>query len=259
MAADVRSEIAGGGSASEDGDADPLAADGGVAALRFRDPARARDLAAALERLVREHRPRADLGDARLRQPRAGDRALRPARHLPARPRRHHGPGLPGLRHRRARGRRGGGARASRACASPPTATCCASRARPARSPTRRPRARTSTSSTASRRRSSWRARRPAEEVVFFATGFETTAVATAAVAAGRSAAELLGALGAQVHPAGDGDRRRDAGHTRRGLPRRRPRRDHHRLGRSSSRSSSATACRWWSPASSRSTSSPAW
>jgi hydrogenase expression/formation protein HypD len=33
---------------------DPLAADGGVAALRFRDPARARDLAEALERLVRE-------------------------------------------------------------------------------------------------------------------------------------------------------------------------------------------------------------
>ena len=42
---------------------------------------------------------------------------------------------------------------------------------------------------------------------------------------------ELLRALGAQVHPAGDGDRRRDAGDARRGVPRRRPRRHDHRLG----------------------------
>ena len=100
---------------------------------------------------------------------------------LPARPERHHGAWLSGLHHRPARDRRSGRARAGRASASPPTATWCACRAARARWPTRRRPARTSTSSTASRRR--WRS--PAARTSRWCssrTGFETTAVATAAV-----------------------------------------------------------------------------
>ena len=48
----------------------------------------------------------------------------------------------------------------------------------------------------------------------------------------------FFGALGAQVHPAGDGDRRRDAGHARRGIPRRRATPPRSPAGASSSRSS---------------------
>ena len=91
-------------------------------------------------------------------------------------------------------------------------------------------RRRASTSSTAWRRRSSSRAH-TTDEVVFFATGFETTAVATAAVILAGLAAELLGAVRAQIHPAGDGNRRRDAGHARRGISRGGPRGHDHRLG----------------------------
>ena len=50
----------------------------------------------------------------------------------------------------------------------------------------------------------------------------------------GRRAAELLRALGAQVHSAGDGNRRGDAGHARRRISGRRSRRDDHRLRGSS-------------------------
>ena len=70
---------------------------------------------------------------------------------------------------------------------------------------------------------------------------------------------ELLGPLGAQVHPARHGDRGGDAGDARRGLPRRRPRRRRSPAGASSSASSSATGFRSSSRASSRSTSWRAW
>ena len=161
----------------------------GADELKFRDPVRARDLAARHRAHVRPDRPRPGVGHARVRQPRAGDRQLRAAR----RPSRAAldvimGPGcpvcvtdLPEVDEAVALARR-------TACASRPTATCCACRARRGRWPTRRPRARTSTWSTARHRRSSWR-RDTDEPVVFFATGFETTAVATAAVLARRSAA----------------------------------------------------------------------
>ncbi len=107
-------------------------------------------------------------------------------------------------------------------------------------------------------RRWSWPGR-PTDEVVFFATGFETTAVATAAVVRANPPGELLHPLGAQVHPARHGDRGGDAGDPRRGLPRRRATPPPSPAGASSSRSSRATGSRWWSPASSRSTSWPAW
>ena len=100
-------------------------------------------------------------------------------------------------------------------------------------------------------------ARRCDEEIVFFASGFETTAVATAAVLLDDAAAEPVGALGAQVHPAGHGDRGGDARQPRAGLPRRGPRRDDHRLGRLRAvRGAAAAGPSWWR-ASSRSTSSP--
>ena len=84
-------------------------------------------------------------------------------------------------------------------------------------------------------------ARQSSKEVVFFATGFETTAVATAAIVQGPAAPELLRALRPQVHPAGDGDRRRDARDAGRGLPRGRARRRPSPAGGSSRPSSSAT------------------
>jgi hydrogenase expression/formation protein HypD len=97
---------------------------------------------------------------------------------------------------------------------------------------------------------------RPGREVVFFATGFETTAVATAAAVARRRAAELLDPAGAQVHPAGHGGRRRDPRHAGRGLPRRGARRDDHRLGDLRAVRRAPPHCRSSSPASSRWTSS---
>ncbi len=195
---------------------------------------------------------------ARVRQPRAGHRALRPARLVPQGARRGDGPRLPGVHHRRARGRRGGRAGPSR---------------RPGRDLRRhaaraghgevagrraRPRARRSRSSTASMQALEL-ARATTDEMVFFATGFETTAVATAAVLVGDLAEELLGALGAQVHPAGDGDRHRDAGHAHRGLPRRRATPPSSPARASSRPSCATTGCRSSSPASSRSTSSRRW
>jgi hydrogenase expression/formation protein HypD len=108
-----------------------------------------------------------------------------------------------------ARGRRGRGARERRR-ASPPTATCCACPARPLAG--RRARRGRPVEVVYSVAQAVELARGPRRELVFFATGFETTAVATAAVLLGRPAAQLLGALGAQVHPAGHGDRRGDAG-----------------------------------------------
>ena len=97
--------------------------------------------AGALERLAPELGRSPGLGDARLRQPRAGDRPLRAARHLPARARRDHGAGLPGVRHRRARGRRGGGAGAAGRAHRHLRRHAARARARRGRSPTRRPRA----------------------------------------------------------------------------------------------------------------------
>ena len=64
--------------------------------------------------------------------------------------------------------------------------------------------------------------------------------------------------LGAQVHPAGHGNRGRDARDEGRGVPRRRARRHDHRAGASSRRSSNATGCRWSSRDSNPSTSWPA-
>ena len=86
-----------------------------------------------------------------------------------------------------------------------------------------------SRSSTRSRRPSTWRARR-ATRWCSSRPGFETTAVATAAVALGDLPAELLDPLGAQVRAAGHGDRRGAAGHEDRGVPRGRPRRRRHGL-----------------------------
>ena len=70
------------------------------------------------------------------------------------------------------------------------------------------------------------------EELVFFATRLRDHRRRDGRRDPRRTAGKPLGPLRAQVHPAGDGDRRRDAGDARRGLPRRRARRDHHRLGR---------------------------
>ena len=161
---------------------------------------------------------------------------------VPARARRHHGPGLSGLHHRRPEVDEARRARARRACASPPTATWCACRA-PSSSL-----ADAQAAGAQRRRRLQHRRRRSSsrattdEPVVFFATGFETTAVATAAVILRRPAAELLGALGAQVHPAGDGDRRARCRTraSRASSPPATPRRSP--AGASSSRSSRATS-----------------
>ncbi len=102
----------------------------GANELQFRDPERARGLAAALDADRRRHRPRRRVGDARVRQPRAGDRQVRAARDVAEAAERDHGPGLPGLHHRRARGRRGRGAGAAGRPALPPTATWSRCRAR---------------------------------------------------------------------------------------------------------------------------------
>ena len=155
--------------------------------LKFRDPARARALSATLARAGRRDRPRTGFNHARLRQPRAGDRQVRPARGAAARARRHHGARLPGLHHRRAgggRGRRAGPAgradrhlwRHGQGARHGHVARRRASRRR-----------RVSTSSTASSQAVDL-ARAIDEPLVFFATGFETTAVATAAAAAQRPA-----------------------------------------------------------------------
>ena len=141
---------------------------------------------------------------------------------------RHHGSWVPRVHHRRARGRRSRGARAAgRPCrdlrrhgARPGTVKSLAdARAAGAQGPRR----------LQHRRRRSTCAG-DGEQVVFFATGFETTAVATPR-SSSQSAAELLRALGAQVRAAGDGDRRADPGDAHRGIPRGRARRDHHRVG----------------------------
>ena len=152
--------------------------------IKFRDPGAARRAGADALPRDRGHRAGSRVGHARVRKPRAGHRAVRAARVLPPGLERDHGPRLPGLHHRSARGGRGRGAGAARAWRWRPTATCCGSPGPAARSPTRRPKGLRSKSCTARRRPSSWRARR-SEEVVFFATGFETTAVATAAIAKG--------------------------------------------------------------------------
>ena len=98
--------------------------DRGVDQLRFRDPARARALAAALEQLCAQiGRDTVSVmhvcGSHEQSIAKFGLRTL-----LPAGAQRHHGTGLPGLRHRRARGGRGGGAGAGWRRSSPPTATC---------------------------------------------------------------------------------------------------------------------------------------
>ena len=74
-----------------------------------------------------------------------------------------------------------------------------------------------------------------------------------------RTAVQLLRPLGAQVHPAGDGNRRGDARHARRRVPRRRSCGDYYRAGGCSRRSWHVTGSRSSLPASSRSTSSRAW
>ena len=213
---------------------------GGVAELKFRDPARARALADALARVVEEigatpvsvmhvcgsHEQAIARFGLRATLPRRSTSSWAPAARSAS-------PTCP--RSTKASRWRG------RACASRPTATCCGCRARRCRWPTRRRRAR-------GRRRlqrragaSSWPGEID-EPLVFFATGFETTAVATAAAVLRDPPSELLRPVGAQVHPAGDGNRRRDAGHARRRVPRRRSRGDDHRLGRVRARSSSGTS-----------------
>jgi hydrogenase expression/formation protein HypD len=86
-----------------------------------------------------------------------------------------------------------------------------------------------STSSTAWRRRSSSRARRATRSC---SSRRGSRPPPWPPRPRSRAAAELLDPVGAQVHPAGDGDRRGDAGHRDRGLPRGRARRDDHGLGR---------------------------
>ena len=222
-----------------------------------RSAERARARWATAQRLTREHRPHPGRGDARVRQPRAGHRALRAARRLPAGARRHHGPGLSGLHHRHARGRRGV------ALAVPGRAhrhlRRHAARARHRALARRRAsrRAPGSTSSTASRRRSSWRAGRRGAGVLRHRLRDHRRGHRGGA--ARRAAAELLGALGAQVHPAGDGDRRGDARRPASRVSSPPATRPPSPAGACSSRSSSATASRSWSRASSRSTSSPGW
>ena len=102
-------------------------------------------------------------------------------------------------------------------------------------------------------------ARATGGEVVFFACGFETTAVTTAAALICRRAGQLLRSFGAQIRVAGDGGRRADFPTRASPLfsPPATPRRL--RARRSSNRSRNATAFRSSSPASNRSTSSPRW
>ena len=161
--------------------------------LKFRDPARARGAGGRRSaRRVDEIGRDARVGDARVRQPRAGDRPVRAAR------RRCRselnvimGPGcpvcitdVPEVDEGVALARQGVRiATYGDMVRVPGTRAVARRRAGRGRAG--------STSSTASRRRSSSRATID-EPLVFFATGFETTAVATAAAVLARSAAELL-------------------------------------------------------------------
>ena len=153
-----------------------------AAKLRFRDPARARALVDRLRRATAAiGREPVSLmhvcGSHEQAIARFGLRAV-----LPRRARRHHGARLPGLHHRHAGDRRGGRAGAAGRARSPPTATWCAC---PARSQSLADAQAAGAQvdvvySIAPGGRH--RARTTGDEVVFFATGFETTAVATAAV-----------------------------------------------------------------------------
>ena len=229
-----------------------------VRQLKFRDPGAGARLVAGPAATDAGNRSRAGQRDARVRQPRAGDRALRPAGELPEGARRVHGAGLSGVHHRPARGRRGRGAGRSRACASRPTATCCGCRA---------PR-----SSLADAK-----AEGAHVEVVYsVAQAVELARQSTRGAgvlrhrlrdhggghgggAARRAAAQLLGAVGAQVHPAGDGDRRGDARDPRRGLPGGGHAATITGWGIFERLRRAPSASPWSSPASSRSTSSPGW
>ena len=205
MAADVRGEIeagragkAGGQERQEGGEAGGC--DRPARVPRSRPPPRPHGGA-------RTHdpadRPVDGLDHARLRQPRAGDREVWAAIDVPARSQRHHGPGLPRL-HGSAGDRRGGSRSRSRGSASPPTPTCFAWRAAPARWRTRNPAARASTWSTALRRRWTSPAKRPAR--LCFSPPVSRRRPSPLPPCAGWRAGELLGAFRPQMHSAGDGN-----------------------------------------------------
>ena len=208
MAADVRGEIAAAGPRAaampEPATERPASSSSATRRGRGRSPRRC-------ARLTARDRPRAGLGDARLRQPRAGHRQVRPARRLPARP------------------RTSSWARAARSAS--PTCPRWTRRWR-----WRAQGVRIATYGDMLRVPGHVQSLADAQ-----ADGAQVDVVYSVAQAvelarehrrgggllrhrlrdhrgrdrrgrARRSAAELLGALGAQVHPAGDGDRGRDAG-----------------------------------------------
>ena len=225
---------------------------GDAAQLRFRDPARAHALVAALRRAAGAiGRERVSLMHVCGSHEQAIAR-LRPSRGVAPRARRDHGAGVPGVRHRHARGRRGRGARA----------------AGRARRHLRRHGARPGHGQVAGRRPR--RRRQGPRRLQHRPGGGARTAVQRGSRVLrdglrdhrrrdrgghpARSAAELLRALRAQVRAAGNGDRRaRSRTRTSRGSwpPATRP---SSRGGASSRVSSSATACRSSWPGSSRST-----
>ena len=155
MAADVRGEI---GRRPGEAAMSSACRSRGRAQLKFRDPERARRARRGARRLTTRDRPRARLGDARLRQPRAGDRAFGLRATFPAGSNVIMGPGCPVCITDMPEVDEGV-ALARQGVASRPTATCCGCPARCSRWPTPRPRAPRSTSSTASPRRSSSRGR----------------------------------------------------------------------------------------------------
>ena len=126
--------------------------------LKFRDPARAADARARHRADRRADRRPPGLPDARLRQPRAGDRPVRPPRDPAARRGRHHGARAVPSASRTCRKWTRPSRSPSVACTSRPTATWSACPAPANRWPTCRPRAAGSTWSTASTRRSISRA-----------------------------------------------------------------------------------------------------
>ena len=224
--------------------------------LQFRDPERARRLVRALaERTRGLARAPVSLmhvcGSHEQAIARFGLRAS-----LPARAARHHGARLPGLHHGRPRGGRGGGAgvpgrarrHLRRHAARAGSRRVAGRRARGRGARTRR--------CTASTRRSSWRAA-AGEEVVFFASGFETTAVATAAAMLDGLPPNLSVLSAHKYIPPVMEIVAEMPGNQRRGLPRRRACGDDHGLRRLRALRRAAPGCRWWWPASSRSTSWP--
>ena len=219
MAADVRAEIQAGqeglaragGAGEEEGGTGRKGRRRVIGQLEFRDPARARSLSSALKRAMAQV-GRSRVRDARLRQPRTGDRPFRPACGVSSGAQRHHGARLSGLHHRPAGNRRGDRARESGR----------------ADRDLRRHVARAGVRRIAGRCQGAWRSRRhrlqrepgrrpgPCDERRdrVLCHRVRNHGGGDRGGAAGRRASEFLRALRPQVHSAGDGNRRRDAGRT---------------------------------------------